>query len=326
MLFTCAYCFYTAMLARMLRASEFNAAELMKLIRGIVYAFFIVLIVQQICVLFGMPVFCPAMVYQNPWKLNSLTAEPSHTSITLCFLMFSYMQTLIHDDTEATLIGSLRKDWKLWGAWMWTIFTTFNASAFVFAPVALLPFITRKNIYRYCGAAIVVVAIVAIIPEGTIGNLDRVKKFSTALITTDPELISESDPSIASRILPTLWGAEALTLDKELITGHGVDASIRDIEDIPNDGFEEKGSAGIFNMLYNYGLPAAFFLIYSIVVCVLVGHSWATWVTLIFAIFLSAEYNMQLLWLVMAYGMVYKYNIVGFTNTKTIPVHVGEKK
>lgn len=310
MLFTGAYCVYLAMLARALHASNMKARGLMLLIKGIVYAFFIVLVIQQLCVLIGIPVFCSAAVYEGyPFKLNSLTAEPSHTSITLCFLVFIYMQTARQILPGYSLVQSLTRDWKLWLAWGWTIFSTVNATAILFAPMALLPFITRKNVWVYSLCAIAATGIISLIPEGTPNQIARLSRIATSTISFDEQKIINADNSISARIIPTIRGAKALTFGTELITGHGVDASLHEIEDIPFDDIYDNGSAGIFNILYNYGLLGAIPLLWAIINMVLIPRRWLTWVTLLMALLLSQEYNMQLLWLVIAYGMVYKINV-----------------
>ncbi len=83
MLFTCACCVYYMMLARLVRIADLSPALICRLIKTIIYAFAAVLIVQQICLVCGLPIFNEAKVYpMAPFKLNSLTAEPSHTSVT----------------------------------------------------------------------------------------------------------------------------------------------------------------------------------------------------------------------------------------------------
>lgn len=309
MLFTCAYCVYFMMLARVLKASHLDGPRLMRLIKGITYAFFVVLVIQQMCLLLGLPVFMPGQEYQIATKLNSLTSEPSHTSVTLCMLMFAFTQTQRLSDTSLTLLASLRQDWMLWGAWAWTIFSTCNASAFVLAPLAFVPFITKANLWKWCAAAAIAVTAVALIPKDLTYNVERIRNFTTAMVTLDTEQMEEADASMASRIVPTVWGARRLSPDGSLMTGHGVDADLRDIDDLPFWDFKYKSLAGHLSLLYNYGLISAIAFWAAIAFATLSRRNWWSIISFAFALQLSADYNMQLVWMIMAFAYTLKTKI-----------------
>ena len=92
--------------------SFFTIENFIKLIKYIIYAYLIVLIIQQFCVLTGLPIFnisnySPA----EPFKLNSLSAEPSHTVRIVALLMFTYIiLTEIMKDTKYSFLEELRND------------------------------------------------------------------------------------------------------------------------------------------------------------------------------------------------------------------------
>lgn len=306
MLFTCAYCITVMMLARMVRIAEFTETNLCQLIKWIIIAFAIVLLIQQFCVLTGLPVIFESMLYPNPWKLNSLTAEPSHTSVTLAALMFFYSQAWVEKNGNCGLTRMLVQEYPVWLCWAWVIFSTHNSSAFLLAPLPFMPFITKKNLLVLTGIIFAAVMLLIFTPVGNTGQIIRLRNTLKGVVTLDDEKIKEADLSASARILPTLHGAKAISeIDTKLLTGHGVDA---DKKDLPNRYYrdDENGFAGHFSMLYNYGLPAALAFITAIMILTLIPMQWTTWLTMLYAIWMSADYNMQLCWVIMCFGMAVK--------------------
>ena len=312
MLFTCACCVYFMMLARLVRIADLSSPTLYGMIRIIIYAFTIILVIQQICLICGLPVPNEAMVYpQAPWKLNSLTAEPSHTTVTLATLMYFYTQTRRISDPDINLFKEIKSEWLLWLCWGWTLFSTVNASAFLLAPLSLLPYVTHRNIW-YCVGAIGILAILLFVtPVGRMGQLDRLRKVICATITLDTDAIEEADSSAAARIAPTIWGAQAIDItEADTWKGHGTDADQRDIKERPCDGLN-RGFAGIFSMFYNYGALCAIAFWCLIAIVSLIRHHWISILTFLFAMQMSAEHNMQLIWMILAFSLVFKYNVYG---------------
>lgn len=73
---------------QLLQLNYFTIEPYLKLLKALLLAYFAVLLIQQFCVLTGLPVFnvsnySPA----EPWKLNSLAAEPSHSARIVALLM-----------------------------------------------------------------------------------------------------------------------------------------------------------------------------------------------------------------------------------------------
>ena len=309
MLFTCAWCVYFMMLARLVRIAGLSAEDLKRIIRGVIYAFTIMLVIQQICVLTGLPVPNSAAVYSNPFKLNSLTAEPSHTTVTLATLMFFYTQTLRLISPSQTLLYSLRKEWPLWLCYVWTILTPVNASALLLGPLFLLPYITRRNILPVTGFAIIMILLVALTPIGNLTQVKRLEDTVVATLTFDDQAVMDADLSASARIVPTFRGARLIDpTDVDMYIGHGVDADQHDTPPRPCD-YKENGFAGIFSLWHNYGAVAAISFWTAIASVTLIRRRWLSLVVFLFAIQMSADYNMQLVWLIMAFSMLFKYSV-----------------
>lgn len=315
MLFTCAYCMFFMTLARLLRGACALSPDLLcRMIRIIVYAFALILIIQQLCLLTGIPVPLRNPDYDSvaPWKLNSLMTEPSHTTVVLSTLMYFYTWTRRTMSPDESLQTDIRRWPWLWAAFSWTCLSTMNASALVLCPLCLLPYMTDRN-SLIIGGGIAALALLAVYftPAGDLPQVNRLRDFSLAIITGDDKSIENADLSAAARILPTLRGARLIDpADIRTYTGHGVDADIRDTA--PREPWKnDRGFAGIFSMWHNYGAICAMAFWAALAMVTVTRRHWLGYVTFMFALQMSADYNMQLVWMIMAWSMTFKYCVCG---------------
>ena len=58
----------------------FPKERMQKILRNVLYAYAIVLVIQQICVIVGISPINQTFGFENKWKLPSLAQEPSHFS------------------------------------------------------------------------------------------------------------------------------------------------------------------------------------------------------------------------------------------------------
>lgn len=313
MLFTCACCVYFMMFARMVRISRFTGESFMTLVRYLVYAYAGVLLIQQICLICGLPVPLNDGGFLSfaPWKLNSLSAEPSHTTVILSTLMYFYNQTFRATNKGSGLWESIRNAPALWICFVWTIFSTGNSSAFLLGPLSLLPYVTRKNAWKAAGVACAGILLIFLTPAGDLPLVSRLRDTITATATLDDERIIEADESASARIVPTIRGARAIDFsERETYIGYGVDADRKDIAPQPcNKNLD--GFAGVFSMWHNYGAVCAVAFWTAIGTVTLIRRRWLSIATFTGAMLLSADHNMQLVWLVMACSAVYKYCVLG---------------
>ena len=91
---TVAYAFFflTTFIAfkRILITECLDKFAYLRLIRQLIFGYFIVLIVQQAMTIAELPVFNQCWKFSNPFKLNSLAHEPSYIGGTLIVLFYSY--------------------------------------------------------------------------------------------------------------------------------------------------------------------------------------------------------------------------------------------
>lgn len=308
MFFTCAYCVYFMMTARLIRMARLTAYDATRIFAGIIYAFAAVLVLQQFCRLLDWPIPLEAKQYPRlPWKLNSLTAEPSHSAVTLGALMFFYTLTCRTLDPGESLWMNVRRHWPVWMCFLWVMFTTVNSSAYLLAPLCLLPYLNRKTLPYALIAVAAVVAAVTLTPVGQSLQIKRLKDTIVATATLDADRIIKADGSAAFRIVPTIYGAEALDItEPDFWIGHGTDADQYEIKERPCS-MDDKGSAGIFSLLYNYGAVCALAFWAAIFTSCVNTRKWITIIPALYALQLSVDFNMQLCWMVMALALFYNH-------------------
>ncbi len=178
-------------------------------------------------------------------------------------------------------------------------------------PLCLLPYVTRRNALPVAGAVAAALALLYLTPAGGLPQVSRVRDFSLAFLSGTPERMWEADPSAATRVVPTLEGARLVDpADPAMCVGHGVDADIRDTP--PRMPWKnDNGSAGVLGMWHNYGALCALAFWAAIAVVTVTPRDWLSWVAFLYAIQMSADYNMQLVWIIMAWSMAFKYSVAG---------------
>lgn len=313
LLFLYANCFYFAMLMRLVKMSDLRAGDCLRFVRWMVYAFTVVLLVQQLCVLAGWPIFNRSHVYDElPWKLNSLATEAAHISYTLGVLMCLYGMAERHADPDTGLWTSMKKSPWLWAGFLWCCVSTINSSALMFIPLAFVPYMTRRNLPWVAGALVLILGVMFLVPTGKNSPAHRVKSILT-VNAIDRDSLIKADPSIAHRTIPTYDGAKAICHSGiEAVTGHGVDSDLRDFERVLGAAVREA-TAGAFKLWYNNGILAEAFLLALIFQTVFEARKPAAWLLTLLAILMTQQYNFQLFWQLIAFSAIYKYTISGKT-------------
>lgn len=296
-------------LARLAPAARIGTKEISRLIDYIVAAYLVVLLIQQLCVLCGWPVFMAARVYNDLWKLNSLMSEPSHTVWVLSVLMF-YRGLIRKDSGDGKRKLKNRKElWRtvgVWGAYLWICFSVPNASAFFLVPIALLPWLTRRNWAPIIGiSSSVVLALCVFTDFAASVQQTRALQLMTAIPTLDREQIEAADLSAAWRINPHIAGAKAVGLSTaDDWFGHGAEADRTQVAPPTSHDETGEGDAGMFRFWYNYGFISWLAMIALIGVCTLRPRHPLTVVMFLLALIVSLYFNTQLLWIILSFGIL----------------------
>ena len=306
-LYSCLFCLYFMAFARVLSVKEYSLLDFAQLLKGLIFAYCIVLIIQQFCVLFGLPIsnvsnYTPL----EPYKLNSLMSEPSHSARIIPILMYFYILVKERINEEMYVLKErFTEDRKVWLAFLWSVLTMGSATAFIF--LLIIVFKVFPSFKKANTLLVIVVGILAVsVAVNENHNFDRAFRFAKAVTTLDEKQIIRADGNGAHRIVQSFRGARFVGLnDKDDWVGHGVDA---DSELIPNwQSSYLPGGAGMFFLWVNYGfLACMLWWCFSFHVTLLKHEPLISTFIWLLTIFIMGGLNNQIIWLVLAISYCYK--------------------
>lgn len=276
--------------------SSFRIENFLKIIKYIVYAYFIVLIIQQFCVITGLPIFNISNYSPTePFKLNSLSAEPSHTVRIVALLMFTYIiLTEIIKDRKYSFLEELRNDKLLWFAFFWIMLTSGSATAFLFLAIIFMKFLQIRNIVFLF---ILTVLGIILLLNLNITSFQRTFDFTQAVLTFDIYEMMKVDHSASMRIAPIFVVADRVEIfSLNGLFGYGIDSTSVFISSIIHGIADNAAGGGFFQIWYEYG-----FIIFILFVLYTLFHVFDknNPVTIVFWFFLIflAGINSQMVWL-----------------------------
>lgn len=295
--FTCMFITYFMLAVRTFKDSNTDYVKFSRLLRFLIIAYFIVLIIQQCCVLFNLPIF-NAVIYsvKEKWKLNSLAPEPSHTSRYVGLLMYSYliMQDRINGKPQS-LKESLKKDTKLWICFLWIMLTTVSGTAILVVFLILTKYLTKKNSI----AIFSILAIVMIIGVSSdITSLRRSTTFIDTVLTGNADNMIAADHSASIRVVPMLLCLSRI--DVFSISGwigQGIDSTAQWMSAFFPGVSDDWSGGGMAKYVLEYGLiTALIFILFSFRACYDKHHKIPSIGFWIICIGLEGI-NMQMAWL-----------------------------
>lgn len=303
-LYSCMFCLYLMSYVRILYYSSFTLNDFLQLLKGLLFAYCIVLLIQQFCVLFGLPIFNVSNYTPlQPWKLNSLTAEPSHSARIIPIIMYMY---LLGREFLLERSYDLKKDYLedkwVWLAFLWPVLTMGSATAFLFLFFIMLKILKLKIVLLISLFLIILGGSVSSLSEGqTIG---RTIKFTKAVLTFDEKEMIKADHSASGRIVPSFVTAEYVNLNTlDGWFGHGVDAD----QKLPKIPGYPTANAGVFYLWYNFGFITSLLCwCFTFYIC----YDRKNYVSIfiwLFSVFIVGGLNNQIVWLVITLSYTYKY-------------------
>lgn len=180
----------------------FKIEVLTKRIRMLIYAYFVVLVLQQLCVLLHVPVINQMASFENPWKLSSLALEPSHLPRFLFFLMYAYLslRTLLLGRAYQT--KDFKKDGLVWVSYFWCMLSCVSTTALLFVFLIFLQGRragVKKIIMFSCSGVLLAISVSFLVDSAL---LERTIEFLKALSTMSVSQINAVDHSAAYRFAP----------------------------------------------------------------------------------------------------------------------------
>lgn len=306
MLFSCSFAFFFLALSHLLSLKNYTNEAFCRLIKGLIFAYCIVLIIQQFCVLTHLPIFNVSNYDpKDPWKLNSLMSEPSHSARIVPALMFFYISTKERLMQRAYILKrEYKNDRIVWWAFGWIILTMGSATAYLFLTLVLIKITSIKNATNFI--VLLVGLSIASFLMWENKNVQRSYNFITAVLSLDEKEIVKADDSGSHRIIPSIRGANFVGLSSSNDwLGYGVDA---DQELVPSFRKHLQGGGGAFMIWINYGfLVALFWWCFSFGIVYLKEAPIISTLLWFLTIFIIGGFNNQILWLVLALSYTYKY-------------------
>jgi hypothetical protein len=281
--------------------------QYLQVLKYLIYAYCIMLLIQQFCVLTGLPVVNGrTMLFDsNPWKLNSLSAEPSHTSRIVALLMYSYIvikQIIIK--RKYSFYVDFDSDKWIWAGFLWTMLTIGSSTAFVFVPIVLLTFLRLKSILPLLVLTVLAVAIINFMGGDA---YERTIKVLVATLSLDPATIIAADHSASLRIVPMMiiWDKIDLTTLNGWF-GYGIDYVGTFLSSYIPGIPDGTSGGGLLQLSIEYGfVPFLLFIFFSFRTV----SSKSDYSGLIFWFMLVFMYNIntQILWLSIVLLFTNKY-------------------
>lgn len=259
----------------------------------LIYSYFVVLFIQQVSVLAGVaPINLRNYDVYEPFKLNSLGAEPSWSGRIVALLFYCYLTVRETKLGRAySLSKDVRQDKWIWLAFLWTMITMISGTAIVFLSIVFVKFARLKSI--------LIVIIIAMISLTTLESVkfepyERAKNVLIATISLDERKVIEADHSASFRVVPLMVLAKSVGVSKfEDYFGHGVDSISEDLEF--NLG-PKATSSSFFGVWYEYGFIA--FIIFMVCSIRMTVNSIPSFIFWFFLVFMTGL-NIQLPWLAM---------------------------
>lgn len=249
---------------QLLHSKKFHIENYQKILKYLIYAYFVVLLIQQFCVLTGLPIFNIHNYFPyEPWKLNSLSAEPSHSARIVALVMYCYItikELIVNRKYNFRL--DIKQDKWVWVSFLWSMLTMGSGTAFLFIIIVLSKFVRFKNLMAI---SIIISVIVLLIDMLGITAFERTLKVFIATLTFDVDTIMEADHSASIRIVPMIIVAQMVDLTTlNGWFGHGIDYVSTflssEIRGIP----EGTSGGGLFQLWIEYGfLSFILFVIFS---------------------------------------------------------------
>lgn len=208
--------------------SAFDYEFYIKLVKGLIMAFVVCLLLQQVLIIVGISTFSPLNLVQELNRgigANSLSFEPSSSARVMSVLYLALLRMYQLRLERLPKISELFSDikWPTIG-FLWSMLTMGSGTAFI--ALGLLSFLYIKK--QYYPLVPLFLIIYWCIPYIDYEPLQRAYKIIDLTLSGDTEKILKSDGSAASRVAPLLNTIQNTNLfEWRSWVGYGADYSAR---------------------------------------------------------------------------------------------------
>lgn len=276
-----------------------------KFFRYLIYAYALVLLIQQLEVLVGIEKPINLSMFggrdENPFKLNTLAIEPSNVGIIMPCVMFCYMKIkeITRNEIKYNPKNILHADRKVWLCFLYATLGCGSMTSFFSVVVLALYFVNKKNAKYLPLIAILVIGVIFGLMKASPKMNDRIQNlFNINYNSTD--MIVDSDASSSVRIVPYMLYFNSFGINRDTLFGHGMDAlenaanmNILTTERIING--DRVGANSLINTFYDYGLICG--LLFLIFIFRNIAPKFKSFETLFyFLVFMMLSMNHFVLW------------------------------
>jgi len=291
---------------RLLLKGFFSVQLYLHFLKKIIFAFAIVLLIQQLSVLIGLPIFNERNYRLiTPWKLNSLAAEPSHFARILGLLMYCYISiSEIKNNSNYNFKTLFKQDKKIWSGRWWSMLTMGSGTAILFLSIIFLKISKIKSIIPIILFGLVLSTILNYFESSALG---RISKIFSVIFSLDTNAIIEADHSASIRIVPVIILSQMVGVSTTNDWfGHGIDYVSSFLSNLIPGVPEGISGGGMFQLWLEYGFVV--FILFMIII-IQAGYNRKDLFSLLFLFLLVFLYgvNSQMVWLCLALLFTNKY-------------------
>lgn len=255
-------------LIRLLHQNQFKRDSYKSLLKYLIYAYAIVLVIQQLCVLVGLPVINQIVFdLTSKFKLNALSPEPSYSAVVLPLLMLSYMRLQeLKLGRKYNFVKDSGKDGLLWIAFAYPMITMGSGTAFI-ALILIVFYLMDFSNWKLAIIGVTIFGLaITLLDFFRIEAYVRALNFLKVVFTFDPYLIIITDHSASFRVVPSILYLKMFDITSlNTWFGYGIDFNISYFPEIIPGLEDETGAGGIFpTFVMNFGVISAIALLIMI--------------------------------------------------------------
>lgn len=185
----------------------FSLLYFIRLLRFLILAFFICLVLQQVCILLGIRDL-PIINLDNQYflaidKLPSLMIEPSHVARVLGCMYLAYLQCCEIVEREKLSLKRIFEKPHRWITigFLYTMAMMGSGTAFIVLMILAMYFLKVKTLWYVVP---IFVVLYFTLPLMNIHQLDRAINTINATMTGDIDVVAKADGSAVARVAPIL--------------------------------------------------------------------------------------------------------------------------
>ena len=230
-IYSCLFFTSFAVFTRAFHVSNYSRYDFLVTLKFLLYAYCLVLIIQQVSVVIGLP---PLNLRNynalEPFKLNSLGAEPSWSGRIIALLFYCYItvkEFVVKKDYNFK--DNFKEDKWVWFSFLWSMITMISGTAMAFLVIVLFKFVRlQKKVFVIIPLFLVLIFVAE---NSHFKPYERMRDTTMATLTLDEQKIIQADHSASFRIVPLISLIKSVDISSfEGIFGHGVDSVSQDLD------------------------------------------------------------------------------------------------